>query len=123
MKNTYAALLAVGTGIVGLGIGAIGAGVIGVGAVLGGSVAGTMNGICMATDASVETGLLNEQQLDQLATGIGNKITEQYPDIAKAIKEDNTSNNSDVITNQSGQNVSTNCDLVITRILTALKQN
>ena len=116
MKGIYAGLLAVGTGIVGLGIGAVAGGaIVGVGAAAGGAIGGSMLGICMTTDAALNSGLINEQQLGQLGTGIGQEIAQQFPEIAQSIKENGTG---DLENLGNGQQPSAGCDKVIQQVLT-----
>ena len=124
MKGIHATLLAIGTGIVGIGIGAIAAGaIVGIGATVGGAIGGSMLGICMTTDAAINSGLINEQQLEQLATRISETVMKEYPELAKPLKEaDYKSQLQNLANLGSDDQPSANCDRLLENIFTQIGQ-
>ncbi|EAZ89098.1 hypothetical protein [Crocosphaera chwakensis] len=121
MKGTYVALIALGTGVVGLAVGVLGAGFIGKGAVVGGAIGGAMAGICATTDAAVDSGLINEEQVEQLATSIGEKFAQNHPDLTKNIAEAPPPGSVPPI--NISQSPSPNCDRVIQGIFQQIRQD
>ncbi|MBJ7901500.1 MAG: hypothetical protein GC158_16640 [Cyanobacteria bacterium RI_101] len=122
MKNTYAALIAVGTGLLGLVIGAVGAGaIVGIGATAGGAISGSILGICMTTDAAIMGGLIQEKQLDQLAISLAQEVNKTLPQLTSALKASDYQSQLQKI-DQGGQPTA-NCDRLIQGALTQLNQS
>ncbi|MEM8603861.1 MAG: hypothetical protein AAGF24_08515, partial [Cyanobacteria bacterium P01_H01_bin.121] len=76
-------------------------------------------GVCATTKAAVDAGVLDEQQVDQVAQKLGEMAKTQFPDLAQSLQQQDAEAGSD----DTIKTDYPNCDRVLNTVQSQLEQS